>query len=200
MRIVDWILTLTPFEFFLLICTGLAPIAAVQLEKWLERRREGRRAKVQIFKTLMATRATPVSPDHVRALNEIDLEFYGGGKGEASVRTAWTEYRDHLNKFPRRDPKTGLADQAEYVQWVKTGEDRLIELLSKMARCLGYAFDRTTLRNSFYFPQAHAALQQQDADLRALAKEALQVIVATAQRVSPAEAVGGSMLPPPGKP
>ena len=48
---------------------------AVQVQKWLEVFREERGRKLWIFKTLMATRASAVSAEHVQALNMIDLEF-----------------------------------------------------------------------------------------------------------------------------
>ena len=50
-----------------------------------------------IFRTLMATRATRLSAEHVQALNGIELTFYGGGKKEKKVLEAWKAYHDHLN-------------------------------------------------------------------------------------------------------
>ena len=55
----------------------LAPVVAVQVQKWLEQYRAERERQLRIFKTLMATRATGLSHDHVQALNLIDLEFQG---------------------------------------------------------------------------------------------------------------------------
>lgn len=50
----------------------VAPILAVQIQKFIESKKEKRARKIQIFKALMATRATPLSPLHVEALNMID--------------------------------------------------------------------------------------------------------------------------------
>lgn len=51
----------------------------------------------------MATRGAKVSPDHVEALNMIDIEFYGRRSGrrsraEKSVVDAWKIYLDWLSK------------------------------------------------------------------------------------------------------
>ena len=45
--------------------------------------------KLDIFKTLMATRATPLARTHVESLNRIDIEFTG--IKEKKVREAWAE-------------------------------------------------------------------------------------------------------------
>jgi hypothetical protein len=58
----------------LIVCaTLIAPLLAIQAQKWLERFREDQERKLRVFKTLMATRATVVSAEHVQALNMIDL-------------------------------------------------------------------------------------------------------------------------------
>ena len=62
-------------EVLMIIAVLLAPVVAVQVQKWLELFREDRARKLWIFKTLMATRAATVSPEHVQALNMIDLEL-----------------------------------------------------------------------------------------------------------------------------
>src|SRR5258708_1933587 len=103
------------------------PVAAVQAEKWLERRHANRKGKDYVFRTLMATRAARVSPEHVQALNMIDLEFYRGGVKHRRVRDAWKAYLDHLN---RRYDKDNVA------AWGLKREELFIDLLFEMAVCL----------------------------------------------------------------
>lgn len=55
----------------------VGPIAAVQTQVWLERRRERGNRKLEIFKTLMRARGSPLSREHVDALNTLTLEFPG---------------------------------------------------------------------------------------------------------------------------
>ena len=104
-----------------------------------------------IFRTLMATRATRLSAEHVQALNGIELTFYGGGKKEKKVLEAWKAYHDHLNtKYE------GTAAN----EWTIRQIDLFIALLFEMAVCLGYEFDRTSIKNSWYAPQAHETIEQ----------------------------------------
>jgi hypothetical protein len=71
----------------------LGPILAVQIQKWLEQVRNKTERKLKIFKTLMTTRATRVSIEHVQSLNMIDIEFLD--KEYKKVISAWRNYHDH---------------------------------------------------------------------------------------------------------
>ena len=91
MRITDWLM---------IVAVLLAPLVAVQVQKILERYREDRARKLNVFKTLMATRAATISAQHVQALNTIDLEFQG--KKYKAVTDSWKTYLDHLISLPER--------------------------------------------------------------------------------------------------
>lgn len=51
------------------------PILAVQAQKIIESLQRKRDRRLTLFFTLMSTRATRLAPDHVSALNMIDIEF-----------------------------------------------------------------------------------------------------------------------------
>jgi hypothetical protein len=76
-------------DVLMLFAVLLSPVIAVQIQVWLEVFREKRSRKLSVLQTLMATRtiAARVSPEHVRALNMIDLTFYGGRIWLISLRT-----------------------------------------------------------------------------------------------------------------
>ena len=57
----------------------IAPILALFLSIWWNNRQEAKKRRIDIFRTLMATRTMGLSPVHVEALNRIDVEFYGKG-------------------------------------------------------------------------------------------------------------------------
>ena len=140
----------------LMILAVLAgPIIAVQLTRFLDERREIRDRKLQIFKTLMATRAYTVSWAHVEALNRIDLEFDKDKKNERAVIEAWKEYLDLLSN-----------DKMPPDQWGVKRIDLLVELLHKMALVLRYDFDKTHIKNSSYAPRAHGDIEAQQEALR----------------------------------
>ena len=80
-------------DIIMIFAVFLGPIFAVQIQKHLEIKRESRNRKLYIFHTLMSTRATTLSQNHVTALNMIDIDFYNNKK----VIDAWRIYYDHLN-------------------------------------------------------------------------------------------------------
>ncbi len=146
MAIADWLM---------ISVVLLGPIIAVQLTRYLDNKKEERERKLQVFKTLMATRAYTVSWDHVVALNRIDLEFDKDNKKEKAVIEAWKAYLDLL-----RD-KTMTPEQ-----WAVRRVDLLVELLHKMAQVLDYDFDKTHIKNSSYSPVAHGNIEDEQKALR----------------------------------
>jgi hypothetical protein len=102
----------------------------------------------------MATRATAISPDHVQALNLIDLEFQG--KRYQKVREAWKVYLDHLGNAPQGE---GDDVQARLQVWNDKIADYLTELLSEMGKQLGYDFDPVHIKKGTYLPKGHTNLE-----------------------------------------
>jgi len=146
-------------EWLIVVATLAGPVLAVQAQKWVERARENRERRSRLFYTLMGTRAARVSPEHVRALNMIDLEFYGRQffgfrfqmPSEKAVINAWRIYQDHLNQPPndRGDPPQG------WPAWTARGDELFTELLYFISYALGFNFDRVQLRRGIYNPRAH---------------------------------------------
>jgi uncharacterized protein DUF6680 len=56
----------------------------------------------------MATRAARLTPDHVQALNLIDVEFYSKRKKYKRVLDAWKAYHDHLGENPSEGTQTAI--------------------------------------------------------------------------------------------
>lgn len=146
MTIADWLMITAVF---------LGPIVAVRLTRYLDDHKEIRTRKLDIFKTLMATRVYNVSWTHVEALNRIDLEFDKSHKQEKEVIEAWKEYLDLLSN-------TAMPPD----QWAVRRVDLLIELLHKMAKVLNYDFDKTHIKNSSYSPRVHGETEEQQTALR----------------------------------
>jgi len=162
-------------EWLIVGATLLGPILAVQAQKWVERSREARVRKLQVFHSLMATRGARLSSDHVRALNMIDLSFYGPvrfgkngrSKTEQGVLNSWKEYLDHLGEdhdFEGPNAQAILARRDEL----------FVNLLTTMATDLGYEFDRVQLRKSWYSPIAHGQTEERQGALLMAATEVFQ--------------------------
>lgn len=154
MTVADWLMITAVF---------LGPIVAVQLTRYLDDQKEVRERKLDIFKTLMATRAYNVSWTHVEALNRIDLEFKRKNRKEKEVIDAWKEYLDLLGN-------TNIPPE----QWAVRRVDLLVELLHKMAAVLDYDLDKTHIKNSSYSPRIHGETEEQQSALRAGLIEVLE--------------------------
>lgn len=143
-------------EVAIVLATLCGPILAVQAQKWLERATESRRRKQWIFETLMATRATRLNPEHVRALNQIELDFSGTthfffrraptAKQQAVLRT-WRNYADILNEEYADDDHAGLK------AWGQRAGDAFVVLLHEMARALRHPLDPSQIRRGIYYPK-----------------------------------------------
>jgi hypothetical protein len=167
---------MTASDWMIASATIAGPILAVQAQKWIERARESRGRKNWVFQTLMMTRNATVSADHVRALNAIDLSFYGKrilGKPlrsakDQAVIDAWREYFDHLNSGPGEG-----AAEAVKVNWMARRSELFTNLLQMMATALNYNFDRVQLQKGIYSPIAHGELE---GDIQAYRKFGLELI------------------------
>lgn len=147
MRLSDWIM---------IFAVLLGPIIAVQLTRYLDNKKEIRQRKVDLFRTLMATRAYRISWDHVVALNRIDLEFDRRVPTEKDVINSWKSYFDLLSDKM-------LTPE----QWNVKRVDLFVELLHAMAKVLDYDFDKTHIKNSAYSPMAHENAEFENNEIRA---------------------------------
>lgn len=154
---------MTVTDVLMVLAIFLGPIVAVQLTRFLDERREIRARKLNVFKTLMATRAYTVSWNHVEALNRIDLEFNKKVPKERRVLESWKAYLDLLGD-------KALSPE----QWNIKRVDLLVDLLQSMALALKYDFDKTQIKNSSYSPQAHGNIEAEQAALRRYALELLE--------------------------
>ena len=137
---------------------GLGPIAALEIQKRLEEHRATRDRKMAIFRKLMITRATQMSPVHVEALNGIDVEFYATSGPDKKVLDAWRLYIDHLGDVPSGGPALD--------RWVGRKDDLLVDLLYEMARNLGYDFDKVTIKKNAYHPKGFVEIETEQHALR----------------------------------
>lgn len=140
-------------EIINLFAILLGPILAIQIQKWIERRKDDNARKTDIFKTLMATRGTVLSPYHVEALNRIDLEFSNETKYQ-KVISAWKEYFDNLSK------KTETKE--ETIVWNDRNVELLANLLFEMGRALGYNFDKALIKRNWYTPVGHGVIENEN--------------------------------------
>ena len=131
----------------------LGPILALTIQSEVARYREKRDRKLKIFRDLMASRATRLSPKWVEGLNAIEVEFYAKSGKDKKVIDAWRVYCDHLNSFPQ----TGDASQAS--AWADKSQELIINLLYEMAQSLGYDYDKVGLKRNIYVPMGWGEIE-----------------------------------------
>lgn len=152
-------LIMTLSDWLMIIAVLLAPVIALQLQRWIEDYRRKKDRKEWIFKTLMATRAETLSRDHVNALNMIDIEYHADNKGINIVRK-WREYLDHLDNYP----KEGTEDQRD--RWGDKKGEILADILMEMSIYLGYRFEKLTIKKAIYVPQAYSDIEFEQTAIR----------------------------------
>ena len=148
-----------------IVAALLGPVLAVQAQKAVESLREKQRRKAFLFEQLMATRAARLAPEHVRALNMVDLVFYGErvlgiqrrSAKEQRVLDTWKEYHDHLNN---------KVDNAQIPLWIAQGDELFTNLLYAVAQDIGFKFDRVQLTRGAYSPVAHGEIEAEQTELR----------------------------------
>ena len=62
-------------EILTIIAILIGPFLGIYVYGKIEDRKHAYNRKLDVYKTLMATRGTQLSPDYVNALNRIDVEF-----------------------------------------------------------------------------------------------------------------------------
>ncbi|MCJ7646059.1 hypothetical protein MUO65_04030, partial [bacterium] len=158
---------MTISDGLMIIVVLIAPFLAVFAQKQIELWRERRARKLLVFKMLMATRARVLSPEHVQALNMIELEFTNSS--DKAVLTAWKEYHDHLNSYPRE----GENQKERAAVWNQETEKLLAALLGQMGKSLGYDFDPVQIRRGAYSPEGHVITELELQLLRRMLLELL---------------------------
>jgi len=158
--------TLKASDWVLAIAALAGPVFAVQAQKWVERWREVQKQKMWIFTTLMSTRAARLTSEHVRALNLIDLAFYGvrrlgirnRSNTEQAVLDKWKEYLDDLT-----EPWDATVNNEIRIE-------RRADLFVQLLECIGtdvrYKFDRVQLKKGAYQPIAHNTEDEEQQELR----------------------------------
>jgi hypothetical protein len=83
---------MTLSDGLIIIAILIAPFLAVFAQRQIDLWREQRQRKLWVFKTLMATRGRTLSPEHVQALNMIELEFTKRATLKKRVKTEKAVY------------------------------------------------------------------------------------------------------------
>ncbi len=145
-----------------IIAVLLGPILAVWVTRRIDEGRLKQTRRMDVFRTLMRTRRVRLNPDHVGALNLVEIEFYG----EPAVIEAWKNYWDHL-----RQPFPKVPEEQQ--QFLKHQEGLLTKLLHAIAQSLKFNIEQMDILEGGYVPQGWLNDEQTARELRALALDIL---------------------------
>jgi hypothetical protein len=131
-----------------IIAIVLGPVTAIIVSLWIQQRRAKRESKERLFSTLMAHRRSyPPTYEWASALNLIDVVY----ADHDDVVKLWHEHYDLL-----------CSTKEENVQG---RNHKYLELLSAMAKVLGYKkLDQVSI-DKFYQPSAHGNYAEQQATM-----------------------------------
>lgn len=167
----------------IVFATLLGPVLAVLVTRHLDNSRRVSERRLDIFRSLMATRRATLSPDRIKALNLVEIEFYG----VKPVENAHQDVMAHINA-PKPLP-AGWGDRQRTL---------ITKLLSEMAKVLGYDLQQLDVLEGGYYPQGIADIElEQQAARRAV------IEVFTGNRpliISPAAPAPPMPFPPPPPP
>jgi hypothetical protein len=137
----------------IVIATVAGPIAAVLITRRIDKERDQRRRREEVFRLLMRSRRNILSQDYVVGLNMVEIEFHGDGK----VIGALKALLDHL----------GVAHPAT-ADWLDRRQRLATKLLSAMATSLGYRMDQLEVLEGGYRPQGWDTVESEQQELRQL--------------------------------
>lgn len=151
----------------------VGPTSAVLITRWSDDRHERQNRRMEIFRTLMRTRRTPMTPKHVGALNLIEFEF----TQDVTVMRAWRRLFDHFGTaHTRRDDEQilpGMPEQEQgernrrFTQRLADERQRLlVRLLHAMATALKFPVQQLEIFEGGYTPQGWNDEQLEQALIR----------------------------------
>ncbi len=168
------------FDWLTVAAIFFGPLFALTAQRWLDRMRDKKNRRYQIYATLMALRNDPLNPDHIRALNSLDAVFDAGK--DAKVRDAWGRMLKHAST-PRPD-----ADPAP---WDNTLTDLRVDVYQAVGKAVGYDHTIEYIKNRLYTPTYFSDVWIEQLQIRkglaqALTPNGLKVLLNEASPAQPA--------------
>ncbi len=144
--------TAKPIEIITVVAIILGPVLALFAQRALDWMREQKKQRVQLFLSLMATRALQLTPEHVKALNSIDVVF--NRKKDKGIRDAWHSVMRHMESDTT---KPG---------WIERVNDLKADLYLAMGKAVGYNYTIDYLKREIYLPKYFNEVEQDQAKIR----------------------------------
>jgi hypothetical protein len=177
---------MTVFDWRTLLAIVLGPLFGVWVTRHLQDRALYRELRMDIFRTLMRTRRTPMFPEHVGALGLVEIEF----AKDKEVIGAWRDLFNHLGaEHPcKRDEVMEVANQEDAgerdhrysIRLHLERQSLLAKVLHAVANSLGFKIDQLEIFEGGYTPQGWSDTEGDQTAIRRFAAQ-----LATGRRVLP---------------
>lgn len=149
---------MTTFEILTLIAIVGGPIAAVVITRMMDNRTARYSRRYSIFGDLIRTRSAKLSPEHVSALNLVEIEF----SQSAKVKAAWDRYMENLSSETPND-------QSAFNNFILRRDQLFIKLVQEIANDIGYKnVDMTDMMTANYYPRGWQTAEEEQRQLRQL--------------------------------
>jgi len=146
----------------IVLATFAGPVAAIIVSMWLtaraQRRDQLNGRRFWVFRTLLATRGQAITPEHVAALNLIEIDYHG----VEPVMREWRTYMAHLHSGPTDRPMTA----AENTAFNDRRTDLLAKLLHQVSRFMKLEMGEIDLKRGGYAPSGWAYRDEQDTRMK----------------------------------
>ena len=138
----------------------VGPMLALLVSRYLDDRRDKNARRMDIFRTLMRTRRTPIYPEHVGALNLVEIEF----SNNAEVGSAWKALFEHFGDqharsggeviSPDMPPEEAMRRNQAFDKRLSDERQRLLaKLMHAVAKDLGFKVEQLEIFEGGYTPQ-----------------------------------------------
>jgi hypothetical protein len=147
-------------EWISLAAILIGPLLAVLATRYLDDRKAKHEQRMSVFKTLMRTRRTPTTPEHVGALNLVEIEFRNDGDVIGAWRALFSHFgTEHAPRTHERQDASLSDDenrhrQTQFTNRIVTERQTLLaKLLHCMAKALGFRIEQLEIFEGGYTPQ-----------------------------------------------
>lgn len=167
---------MTLVEILTIIAIVIGPPIGVGTARFLDNRRSRRERRMDIFRTLMRTRRTPMWADHVGALNLVEIEFAKDKQVIAAHRSLFEHLGKPLPRRPEEETNDNMPPE-EKRERDRKFDDRmglerhqlLSKLLHAMAKVLDFKIEQLEVFEGGYTPQGWGDIERQQEAIRRFA-------------------------------
>lgn len=160
-------------EWITLIAILVGPVFAILVSRRLEHRREQRTRKMDVFRTLMRTRRTPIHSDHVGALNLVEIEFATDTDVVKSLKALFAHFGTPHGRRPGEEVDDKMSKDEAYSRddkfHARLSSERqalLAKLLHSIAKCLGFKIEQLEIFEGGYSPQGWEDVEREQRFIR----------------------------------